>query len=181
MSEPDPLPVSLDDNSDAIAMRAAISILQMQRQQSLKDIRNLEKMRKAAAADPDAFVEDLKQGKLTVQPRSGIDVDGDSGDDNDKEEENDQVEQTDQTGPSNLSKFGKFPAPQNVVRSPPIEWSKYHIVGEPLERMHEIQKRYPGFKEEMLDAVQKPQPHRIASAYKPFTDKLDDLHDGPPQ
>lgn len=169
MTEPDALPVSLDDNTDAIAMRAAISILQMQRQQSALDIRHLEKMRQAAAHDPEAFINDLQAGKLAPQPRAGIIVDEKASD-----SDNEQPDEAKQ------SKFGKFPAPQNVVRAPPIEWSKYHIVGEPLDKMHEIQRRYPGFKEEMLDAVQKPQPHTIASPYKPFADKLDDPQT-PPQ
>lgn len=169
MAEPEALPVSLDDNSDAIALRAAISILQMQRQQSLKDIRDLEKMRKVAVEEPEGFVGDLNTGKLTSTPRDGITVDDD---DSESDSERQDV--------AKESKFGKFPAPQNVVRAPPIEWSKYHIVGEPLDRMHEIQRRYPGFREEMLDAVQKPQPHSIASPYKPFADKLDDPQT-PPQ
>jgi hypothetical protein len=169
MPEPEALPVSLDENSDAIAMRAAISILQMQRQQSLKDMRVLEKMRKAAADQPEEFVNDLKDGKLTPHPRTGIDVDA-------EESESD----SEQPDASTTSKFGRFPAPQSVVRAPPVEWSKYHIVGDPLDRMHEIQRRYPGFKEEMLDAVQKPQPHTIAAPYKAFADKLDDPQT-PPQ
>ena len=168
MREPEADPVSLDNNSDAIAMRAAISILQMQRQQSLKDIKDLEKMRRAAADDPEAFVNDLNSGKLTPQPRAVVDVD---------EEDTSDDEQPDA---SKDPQFGKFPAPQNVVRAPPIEWSKYHIVGEPLDRMHEVQRRYPGLKEEMLDAVQKPQPHTIASPYKAFADKLDEP-ETPPQ
>ncbi len=167
MREPEALPVSLDDNSDAIAMRAAISILQMQKQQSLKDIKNLEQMRKAAADNPDAFVNDLNDGKLTPQPRIGIDVDTE---DTSDEEQHDASEG---------SRFGKFPASQNVVRAPPVEWSKYHIVGEPLDRMHDIQRRFPGFKEETLDAVRKPQPHTIASPYKAFVDKLDDPQTSP--
>lgn len=164
MSEPVANPVSLDENSDAIAMRAAISILQMQRQQSLKDIKILDKMKNAAADEPEDFISELQAGNLTPQPRTGIDVDDDS-DDSDANGQDLQAPD---------SKFGKFPAPQNVVRAPPIEWSKYHIVGEPLDRLHEIQTKYPGFKEEMLDAVQKPQPHTIASPYRPFADKLDD-------
>ena len=171
MPEPEAPSVSLDDNSDAIAMRAAISILQMQRQQSLKDIGDLEKLRKAAADDPEAFVNELNGGKLTAQPRTGVDVDED--------EEESESEKAGHEGEKE-PRFGKFPAPQNVVRAPPVEWSKYHIVGEPLDRMHQIQRRYPGFKEEMLDAVQKPQPHTIASPYKAFADKLDDPQT-PPQ
>jgi hypothetical protein len=163
MTEPEALPVSLDDNSDAIALRAAISILQMQRQQSIKDIKDLERIRKAAVEEPEGFVDDLNTGKLTSKLRDGINVDAEESE-----------SESGQQDVSEESRFGTIPAAQNVVRAPPIEWSKYHIVGEPLDRMHEIQRRYPGFREEMLDAVQKPQPHSVASPYKPFADKLDD-------
>ena len=113
--------------------------------------------------DPEEFVEDLHSGKLAPAPRTGINVDVEGSD----EDEADDRQSSD-------SRFGKFPTAQNVVRAPPIEWAKYHIVGEPLDRMHEVQQTYPGFRDEMLDVVQRPQPHTIASPYKPFTDKLDD-------
>ena len=160
---PDPVPVNIEENPDAMAMSAAISILQMQRQQALNDMKDLNKMRKAALDDPQSFVDDLGSGKLAPAPRAGIDVD---------DEASDEGEADNRQGSD--SKFGKFPAAQNVIRAPPIEWAKYHIVGEPLDRMHEVQRKYPGFKVEMLDAVQKPQAHTIASPYKAFADKLDD-------
>ena len=162
-SRPNPVPVNMEENPDAMAMSAAISILQMQRQQALTDMKALKKMKNAALNDPEAFVEDLHGGNLVAAARTGIDVDDEASDDDAAD---------DQHRPD--SKFGKFPAAQNVVRAPPVEWAKYHIVGEPLDRMHEVQRTYPGFKEEMLDAEQKPQPHTIASPYRPFTDKLDD-------
>jgi hypothetical protein len=146
-----------------MAMSAAISILQMQRQQALRDMKGLDKMKRAALDDPPAFVEDLKAGKLAPAPRTGIDVDGEASD-----------EDRPMQSPSTDSQFGRFPAAQNVVRAPPIEWAKYHVVGEPLNRMHEVQRRYPGFKEESLDVVPKPQPHTVASPYRPFADKLDE-------
>jgi hypothetical protein len=161
--QPEPLPLDEERNPDAMAMSAAISILQMQRQQAISDMQKLGKMKAAALDDPEAFLRDLNDGKLTAVPRNGVDVDDDASEEAEDEHQ--------MNGSSN---FGQFPAAQNVVRAPPIEWAKYHIVGEPLDKMHEIQRRYPGFKEEMLDAVQKPQPHAIASPYKPFSDKLDD-------
>lgn len=165
MDEPEASPVDLEENPDAMAMRAAISILQMQRQQTLKDMKDLNKMKRTALQQPEAFMTDLQAGKLTPTQRSGIDVDVDV-DDEDSDEQRDD--------PPDANAFGQMPAAQNVVRAPPVEWSKYHIVGEPLDRMHEIQRQYPGFKEEMLDAEQKPQPHAIAEPYRAFADKLDD-------
>ena len=163
MEEPAAQPIDLEDNPDAMATRAAISILQMQRQQTLKDMKDLNKTKQAALQQPEAFMHELRAGKLTPRSRDGVNVDVD-GDESDDEQVNTESD----------SPFNHMPAAQNVVRAPPIEWSKYHIVGEPLDRMHEVQRQYPGFEEEMLDTEQKPRPYRIAAPYQAFTDKLDD-------
>jgi len=155
---PESLPVSLNDNPDAIALRATLSILQIQRQQALQDIRDLDRLKAAALERPEEFVEDLKNGKLNRPPRTGVDVD-------------DLDEATEETDASSL---GRFPLAQNVVRTPPIEWTKYHIVGEPLDRIHQIQQKYPGVTEEMLAGPNRPQPHKIAAPYRPFADKLEE-------
>lgn len=162
VNEPDPLPVSLDENPDAIALRATLSLLQMQRQQSLKDIRGLSKIRQDALENPEQFVEDLKEGKLSQSTSNGIIFDQDS-DESDGERN---VTKKDD------SKFGKLPTGQNIARCPPIEWSKYHINGEPLDRLHELQKQYPGVTEEALMHGLPLQQHEIAAPYRPFTDQL---------
>lgn len=162
MNQPEPLPVSLDDNSDAIAMRAALSILQMQRQQSLRDIRDLDKLKTAAAQDPDGFIEHLKATNLSNSTRDSVDVDYDETTEDESEE------------PETSSKFPRFPSAQNVVRAPPVEWRKYGIVGEPLEKMHEVQRIYPGWTDNGTSVPPTQEPHRIATPYKPFTDRLND-------
>jgi hypothetical protein len=150
--------VSLDDNSDAIALRAALSILQIQRQQALQDMRDLDKMKKAAIEDPEQFVKDLEDGKLNRSSQGSVAVD----DAEDATEE----EKT-------ASRFGQFPSAQNVTRCPPVEWAKYHVVGEPLDRMHEVQQHYPGHNEDHHDGTNRPEPHVIAAPYRPFVDRLD--------
>ncbi|KIX94618.1 uncharacterized protein Z520_09664 [Fonsecaea multimorphosa CBS 102226] len=157
---PEPLPVSLDDNPDAMALRATLSILQIQRQQALRDMQDLDKMKKAALEDPEQFIKDLQTGKLSRSPRSGVDVDG-------LEPVTAEDKETD------TSKFGHFPHAQNIVRTPPVEWAKYHIVGEPLDRIHKTQQQYPGATDEALESRDRPQPHTIAAPYRPFVDKLD--------
>jgi hypothetical protein len=161
IERPSAPPVNMDENPDAIAMRAALSILQMQRQQSLRDMRELDKMKAMAIKDPDGFVQHLRANQLTAAPRDGVDVDYDL-------DANDASEVTE----SAKSKFPKFPAPQNVVRTPPIEWSKYGIVGEPLDKLHEIQRQYPGWTPNASQQARKPKPHQIATPYKPLTDHL---------
>lgn len=163
IDEPAPLPLSLDDNADAIALRATISLLQMQRQQSLKDIRDLDKIKDAALSDPRAFADDLRAGKLNKSVAGGITLD-------DVEYESDEAPEADSDA---SSKFGRLPQPQNIARCPPIEWSKYHIVGKPLDEMHETQKQNPGVSESDFANGTGRKEHEILAPYRPFKDKLD--------
>lgn len=164
MDEPAALPINMDDNADVIALKATISLLQMQRQQSLKDIRDLDKIKDAALEDPRGFVDDLRAGKLKKSTAGGITFD-------DVECEDDE-ESTDHHAAA--SRFGRLPNAQNIARCPPIEWSKYHIVGKPLDDMHEIQKQYPGATESDLVSGGVRKEHEIAAPYRPFKDKLND-------
>ncbi|KKY13896.1 hypothetical protein UCRPC4_g06901 [Phaeomoniella chlamydospora] len=151
-------PVSLEENPDAIALRATISLLQMQKQQSLKDIRDLEKMKTAALKDPQAFLNDLRDGKLSgtgIQNLSrptmnGSDVNNDEDHVKKEETEDDTATSDDDELPvngatmgSSISPFGSLPQPQDIVRAPPINWAKYHVVGEPFDRIHEQQRLRP--------------------------------------
>src|SRR5262249_18341694 len=60
----------------------------------------------------------------------------------DAEEDSDGEPAESQQG-SDDAKFPSLPTPQNIFRCPPINWAKYHISGEPLDRMHEEQLRRP--------------------------------------
>ena len=153
-------------------LRAAISILQLQRQQAIKDMRNLERMKQAALQEPEAFVEDLRAGKLSQPPPSGVDVDTDLDDDGDDMDGNGESRHNRELDSTSVSRFGTFPTAQNVVRCPPIEWSKYHVVGHGLDRLHEHQRRFPGSNYSDLQSQQS-QPHVIAAPYRPFSDTLD--------
>ena len=169
IDEPDPLPLNLEDNPDAIALRAAISILQLQRQQSLRDIRNLDKMKAAAIQRPEAFIEDLKAGKLAQPPPVGV-VNVDAADSSDDDDDA-------SGGKSRLEavnkEFGMLPTSQNVVRCPPIDWAKYHVVGESLDRLHEDQRKRPGSGELTEEDGERVREHVIAAPYSPFVDKID--------
>ncbi|KAK5070625.1 hypothetical protein LTS08_004378 [Lithohypha guttulata] len=156
IDEPSPLPLNLEDNADAIALKATISLLQMQRQQSLKDIRDLDKIKDAAVENP---------RKLKKPQASEIVFDDVEYEDSDEDEQADN--KTDTT-----SKFGRLPNPQNVARCPPIEWSKYHILGKPLDDLHEAQKKYPGATGNEI-VNKSAREHEITAPYRPFKDKLD--------
>lgn len=63
-------------------------------------------------------------------------------------------------------RFPPIPGAQEVVRCPPIEWAKYQILGEPLDKLHREQQLRPG-----IGGVQGRE-SAIAAAYSPFVDRL---------
>lgn len=164
IDEPAPVQFNLEENPDAIALRATISLLQMQRQQSLKDIRDLDKLKDAALEDPRGFADELRAGKLVKPQPSDITFD-------DVEYEDEADEDDDAKVKEATSKFGQLPNAQNIARCPPIEWSKYHIVGKPLDDLHELQTQFPGATPVEL-ATRTAQRHETAAPYRPFTDKV---------
>jgi len=178
IEQPEPTPINLDDNTDAIALRAAISILQMQRQQSMRDIKTLDRMKRLAKDRPEAFLEVLQSGRLAKTQQQGIELDDDDDDDGDDgygQNENKLSTKDAESGAS----FGQLPTPQNIVRCPPIEWEKYHVVGEPLERLHEQQRDRPGMIEYDLNGPDALRPaHVIAAPYRPFNDRLEESNLG---
>ncbi|KAK1142115.1 hypothetical protein N8T08_008198 [Aspergillus melleus] len=183
--EPSPIPISESENPDAIALRSAISILQMQKQQSLRDLRALERLKKAAAAEPEAFARELAAGNLSARKdvggflgldpmRRGEADDGD--DEGDAKEEEGGVDAAGGGGRvegGSRAKFETIPTPQNVVRMPPVNWAKYQIVGDPLDRMHEDQRRRPFSGEPRREDTQRAPEHVLASPYRPLVDKLE--------
>ncbi|OJD10581.1 hypothetical protein AJ78_08451 [Emergomyces pasteurianus Ep9510] len=194
MTEPFPVPVSESDNPDVIALRSAISILQIQKQQALRDIKTLDHLKHAAAAHPEAFARELANGNLNstagniFNPTSLEDGDGDGDEDpvgpvpveqrttvreNTAPVLSEAAKDRDQPAPPS---FGKIPTPQQVVRMPPINWAKYHIVGEPLDKLHEEQRRRPSpgeLRRDEAPSPQRAQEHFIAAPYRPFTDSLE--------
>ena len=168
IDEPDPVPVRLEHNSDAIALKAALSILQLQKQQSQKDIKQLDKMKAAANKEPEHFIEALKAGKLSKAPsHTLVDID-DEAQSGDGKPAN---RVTDFERPEH--DFGQFPNPQNVVRCPPINWAKYHIVGDSLDKLHEEQRQRPEPGQPRRDEYGRPPEDIVAAPYRPFIDMLE--------
>ncbi|GES64952.1 hypothetical protein ATEIFO6365_0009044700 [Aspergillus terreus] len=172
-SEPPPVPISESENPDAIALRSALSILQLQKQQSLRDIRTLERLKKAAAADPEGFARELAAGNLSAKDPGGfVNFTHDEEDGGDGEDESGEAEESNKS--RGASGLGTIPTPQNVVRMPPINWAKYQVVGEPLDRMHEEQRRRPSSGEPRReDSTQRAPEHLLAAPYRPLVDKLE--------
>ncbi|RMY28611.1 hypothetical protein D0865_15720 [Hortaea werneckii] len=73
--------------------------------------------------------------------------------------------------------FPPIPGAQNVVRTPYINWEKYHILSEPLDRMHEQQRRWPGAGGNSPSDQRRRRSEReyaVAAPYSPFYDRLDE-------
>jgi hypothetical protein len=178
IQRPPALPISESENPDAIALRSAISLLQLQREKSKRDIKTLQELKSAAISDPEGFARSVQaQAKQSSKGQSDIlsatlaeddgpALDGDGG----VEKRKDSA-----SGNGATSKFPTIPQPQNIVRCPPVNWAKYHIVGEPLDKMHEEQRRYPGLSEPpRTQQGGKAPSHAVAAPYSPFADGMSD-------
>lgn len=182
--QPPSVPISESDNPDAIALRSAISLLQLQREKSKRDLKALEELKLAAIQDPQGFVRSLQEQRAQAA-RAHNDVltptlagladlaEGDDEDSGAGQQSGPGRKDSANVDPKPELKFPAIPQPQNVVRCPPIEWAKYHIIGEPLNKMHEEQKKWPGSSEppKLANGHRAP-PHSIAAPYSPFKDAV---------
>ncbi|KAF2187821.1 hypothetical protein K469DRAFT_704780 [Zopfia rhizophila CBS 207.26] len=198
MQQPSPVPISENENPDAIALRSAISLLQLQREKSKRDLKTLEELKAAAVSDPQGFVRALETQRAR-QSKSNSDIltptlsdvqdtiiDGDGEIQNRqrdgiRQKDSASVEPSTVPGDSNTG-FPTMPQPQNIIRCPPVNWAKYHIVGEPLDKMHEEQKQYPYSAEppRTQQGTRAP-PHTIAAPYSPFTDRIGESNSTQPR
>lgn len=176
-----PLPVSFSesDNPDAMALRSAISILQMQRQQSQRDMKTLEELKKVALADVEGFMDAVTEGQVRTTRSGGLVVgpnpnmeweDPPNGHEGDNEKSRRDPEKK---AMARATESMDIPGPQNIVRCPPINWANYHIVGDPLNKLHDEQRRrptpgQPHSDEEPISTTE----HVIAAPYSPWTDRL---------
>ncbi|KAF2146453.1 uncharacterized protein K452DRAFT_213857, partial [Aplosporella prunicola CBS 121167] len=174
---PASVPISESTNTDAIALRSAIALLQIQREKSKKDLQSLEKIKHAAVAEPEAFVEELKAGRLRPKHPKGdllgptlassLDSLAKHADDDDQDDDSD-ADESSATSPASGApppKFGPVPEPQNIFRCPPINWAKYHVVGESLDKLHAEQRQRPS-----PGLPGRAPVHVLAAPYSPFTD-----------
>ncbi|KAI4189868.1 MAG: hypothetical protein LQ346_005031 [Caloplaca aetnensis] len=174
-------PFSEIDNSDAIALRAAISVLQIQRQQALRDLKTLERQKHVAVADPEAFCTAVAEGRVKTQSSGVLGFQpafdpsslGNVEDSDGEEEEEAGIATAEKPV---TARFENFPGPQDVVRCPPINWAKYHVAGRQLDKLHEEQRKRPSNNPIGNNPSQaKAEEHIIAAPYNPFKDQL-----GPP-
>ncbi|KAI0889981.1 uncharacterized protein GGS22DRAFT_149665 [Annulohypoxylon maeteangense] len=74
-------PIDFDTNPDVLALKSAISVLQLQRRKAETDMSVLSRVKTAALSEPRAFVRDLTEGRVGVE--------GDGRGDSDSESESD--------------------------------------------------------------------------------------------
>lgn len=194
--EPPPQPFSSEDSTDAVALRAAISSLQFQKQKAKNDLQTLDALKKQALAEPQRYRRELIAGRLKEQRpdfgsiRDVLDAPEEEGDDDDEvvlgaKEEHDLPASRTESQPSEQAgghesttrqaagtdaPFSRIPGPQDIVRMPPVNWDKYHVVGESLDALHEQQRRWPG---SLPGQDSRGREHSVAAPYSPFYDTLD--------
>ena len=158
-------------------------------------MQTLEKQKEAAVANPEAFARDVASGK--IKARGMRDILGPIGEmppglasvdsnlegeratavEEDAVEMDDSEDEDDKPTAEPGSAFGEIPSEQNVVRMPPINWAKYHIVGESLDKLHAEQRARPvagqPLRDEDLKPRQRAPEHVIAAPYDPWRDKLE--------
>ncbi|KAG7421918.1 hypothetical protein Forpe1208_v001282 [Fusarium oxysporum f. sp. rapae] len=142
---PAPQPIAFDSNPDVIALKSAISILQIQRQRATADIQALSRAKDEAVQDPEAFIKDLVAGKINAP-----EIDSDSDDEDTEMSGQGSGNQQDPGEGSSKQRIAtqppawtNLPQPQNVVRCPPINWSQYAVVGDSLDKLHNEQVTRP--------------------------------------
>lgn len=174
---PAPEAINESTNPDAIALRAAISVLQVQRQRALQDLQTLEQQRETASANAEEFAKALAEGKVrsaTPQGILGTWQDPSDSDDSDADTPDDAAKKkrANAKAAPKAPTFGQIPAPQNIVRCPPINWAKYHVAGDALDKLHLEQQLRPDPGLPSRDPAGRAPEHHIAAPYSPWKDKL---------
>ncbi|KAK3299021.1 uncharacterized protein B0H64DRAFT_87966 [Chaetomium fimeti] len=67
VAPPPAQPIDFESNPDVLALKSAISILQIQRARAAADIQSLGRARDAALANPEAFTADLASGSVRME------------------------------------------------------------------------------------------------------------------
>ncbi|ORY60152.1 uncharacterized protein BCR38DRAFT_497774 [Pseudomassariella vexata] len=198
---PPPEPIEFETNPDVLALKSALSILQMQGMRAKRDMVTFKDARDAALEQPEAYLTHLlgeearKQGaRVADQPSNDSDRDSSSGDEENSEVDVKKgldgqvqsdpngmdVDQPSHTGPN---PWASLPTPQNIYRCPPINWGQYAVVGESLDRIHKEEiARPPQGAPATLAADGRYEPGvaggreelvGIAAPYNPLRDRID--------
>ncbi|KAF7874688.1 uncharacterized protein EAF02_008665 [Botrytis sinoallii] len=147
--KPSPQTIDLSQNPDALAVKSAISILQLQMRNAKRDMVTLQRIKERAMEDPEGFIGSLQEGEQREREeiarkrgRMVVDTESSSDEDEDEDEESEEAQQINGAQAQN-PKWETLPTPQNIVRCPPVNWAKYGVMGESLDKLHADQIRNP--------------------------------------
>lgn len=188
ITQPPPVPIKLDENTDALALKSAMSILQLQARNAENDIRRLAGLKERALRDPEGFMKAADSGELQMKGDRLFNPSAeDEEDDDDEDEEMEEANgEQDTTSDGKEKPWGKLPGKQTVVRCPPINWQKYAVVGESLDKLHADQTARPtegmpqvlGLDGKLRyggDGPRRAPDLGIAAPYQPGRDKIDKM------
>ncbi|KAI1733749.1 hypothetical protein F4680DRAFT_381192 [Xylaria scruposa] len=124
---PPPEPIDFDSNPDVLALKSAISILQMQRRKAERDMAALDRVKSAALAEPEAFVRDLTAGRVRVEGEGllvGSVKDRDDDDDDDSDSSSGSDSEGDRSkdgeeGAKHIKSDAPQPRPQQATQEKP--------------------------------------------------------------
>ncbi|KAK4218741.1 hypothetical protein QBC37DRAFT_411429 [Rhypophila decipiens] len=125
-------PISFDDNPDVLALKSAISILQLQRARAQADMQALNQAKAAALADPAAFIADLTEGRVSMDGdplmsgqsrRAAAQADQDQ-DESSSSSSSSSSEDEDEEGDSSMTNTKTKNKPQAKAKSPQRKNSK---------------------------------------------------------
>ncbi|KFY13040.1 hypothetical protein V492_03521 [Pseudogymnoascus sp. VKM F-4246] len=157
---PPPAPlevIDFDSNTDVLAVKSAISVLQLQKKKAAQDIMRLQRFKNQAMQDPEAFLRAADKGEIRTDGDATFpevsdeeeEADGDV-DMNGAGEREAKVEEQEEASMKNgaahakaQTSFPPLPVPQKVVKVPPINWAKYGVIGDSLDKLHNDQLRNP--------------------------------------
>jgi hypothetical protein len=184
---PPAVPIAESDNTDIIALRATIELLQLQKQTSSSDIQLLSRMRETVLADSARYVDELKKRARENEPPSsaggdvkedllaptlryvteGLRKDMARTRETERKDSHMEVDGEDSEDEGAGEEFPRGPRAQNVFRMPPINWAKYHVVGDALDKLHDEQRTRPTPGQPTTDATAS---YVMAAPYDPLRD-----------
>ncbi|POS86748.1 hypothetical protein EPUL_005242 [Erysiphe pulchra] len=179
---PAPKPINFLDNPDVLALKSTISILQTQKITAIKDIKTLQRIKMRALQNPQEFARALFSGEIKTRsdpllhPEHGCNYFG-------EEKVESSSSKNHECTQSVANSWEKLPVQQNIVRSPPINFAKYAIVSESLDKLHSDQIARPnegvpqnlgadGEYTEMNEGNRRQYDMGVAAPYNPFRDKI---------
>jgi hypothetical protein len=136
-----PQPISFDDNPDVLALKSAISILQLQKARATRDVQSLNRAKEAALADTEGFIVDLASGRVGTEgdrlfpdlaprrpatgPAGDLEEDDDDDDDDDDDTSDDEMQDDDMAEAGQAQDgFESASASTSLPRPPPRDDDK---------------------------------------------------------